>query len=66
MKTHQKNYGLSQLTKRFADLQYTVCQWSLSGIILYQVCVVNVRTNSDLTYLHLLLPAPFVVVTTSS
>jgi len=62
MKTHQKNYGLSQLIKRFAYLQYTVYQWSLSGIMLYQVCV----TNSDLTYLNLLLPAPFAVVTTSS
>jgi len=66
MKTHQKSYGLSQLTKRYAYLQHTVCKWSLYGIMLYQVCVVKVRTNSDLSYLHLLLPAPFVVVTTSS
>jgi len=66
MKTHQKNYGPSQLTKRFAYLQYTACQWSLSGIMLYQVCVVKVRTNSHLTYLHLLLPEPFAVVTSSS
>jgi hypothetical protein len=66
IKTHQKNYGLSQLTKLFTYLQYTrtVCLWLVSGIMLYQVFVVKVSTYSDLTYLRLLQSVPFNMVTT--